>query len=605
MEKPDYIGNYRVVKELGRGSMGTVYLGHQESLGRDLAIKVLAPEFTRDPEFIERFRREGRVAASLRHPNIVRIFDADERDGFYYIAMEYSGDRDLSELLEEQGKLPLEESILIADRILAALHHAHQKGVVHRDVKPANVLLGGPGEVMLTDFSIARLAAADRLTRTGVMLGTPEYMAPEQFESSKTDARADLYAVGLIVLEMLTGEHPFRAPTVPEVMKHHLLTPAPDPCRLNPNIPAELGRVILKSLEKEPGKRFSTAEEMRMALLKAAGRQDGARDPLQSFLRSVESGSVSMDDAIRAKDLVKEAIDRGYKKILSVLMVDLAGSSAIKKPNQTLMADRAFRDYRATINEILERSGVMSYDWSGDGAICLFENAHNAVGAAVEIQTQISAVGSRHPDLPSALKARIGINTGEVYLDPRRSLGEFASRTVDRAGHLEKDCPVGGVHVSEATMEITRDRFHFKKIGVNRDEVVVYEIEGLAQGGNPIKPPAPKKEAVSLPKPSPEKHRAPPTRKIEPFRLWWGATFGAAAFVMGFMGAILNVLEMPDVGNTLGAIGILSLCLLLFLIPFLAPFYFWRGRKSAGVQSVLAFGVFFLALGLLIHLFGS
>ncbi len=471
---PEHIGNYRLVRELGRGSMGTVYLAYQESLGRDLALKVLAPEFTRDDEFVERFRREGKIAARLRHPHIVQVFDASDRDGHYYIAMEYLGSRTLKDLMtHHNGKLPLRVAVALGEQLLNALSHAHAQGVIHRDVKPANILITDQDEAALTDFSIAKIKTANKLTQTGMMIGTPEYMSPEQFEGKKVDGRADLYAVGVIMYEMFTGIQPYRGETTPEVMKAHFFKRPPDVSTANPEVSQALSNVVMKALEKDPEHRWGSANEMRQALLEAGGASL-AETSLDQFLAAVTSGKISLDDANSAREKVKAAIDQGYRKNLSIMMVDLAGSSKIKLPNQTLHADRAFRDYRATINAVLKAHGCTSFDWSGDGAICIFQTPLPAVSAGLEIQSLVEEVARRHPDLPDRLLARIGVQTGEVYLDPRRSLGEFASRTVDQAGHIEKDCPPGAVHVGESTMDQTKDRIRYEKVGTNRDNVTVY-----------------------------------------------------------------------------------------------------------------------------------
>ena len=472
---PEWIGNYKVVKELGRGSMGTVYLAQQESLGRDLAIKLMAAEFTRDQEFVERFKREGRIAAKLRHPNIVQVFDYSDQNGLYFIAMEYLGSKNLKEYLDDNGgKLSIEESLRIADQLLDALEHAHKQGVVHRDVKPANILVTDSNDVALTDFSIAHIKSAVRLTQTGSAVGTPEYMAPEQFDAKNIDARADLYAVGILLYQMLTGINPFHGESIGEVMKAQLFKEPEPPQMINPDIPKPLGMAIIKALKKNPAERFESAAEMRAAIKPMSAPVAAAGSSMDQFLADVASGKISLDDANMAREKVKEAIDRGYRKNLTFMMVDLAGSSKIKVPNQTLHADRAFRDYRATINSVLKKYGCMSFEWAGDGAICIFNTPLPAVEAALEVQAMVDDVGARHPDLPDKLRARIGVNTGEVYLDPRRGLGEFASRTVDQAGHLEKDCPVGEVHVSQATMEMTRTVINYEPVGVNRDQVMVY-----------------------------------------------------------------------------------------------------------------------------------
>ncbi|MFN8607290.1 MAG: serine/threonine-protein kinase [Vulcanimicrobiota bacterium] len=271
-EFPENIGPYKVLRELGRGAMGTVYLARQESLQRDLAIKVLAAEFTRDVEFVARFRREGLISSKLRHPNIVQVFDYSAQDNLYYIAMEYVGAEDLQAYLRgHDGKLPVAESVRLMGQVLSALECAHEAGVTHRDVKPANVLMSPRNDAVLTDFSIANMQEAQRLTQTGAMMGTPDYMAPEQFDAKHVDKRSDLYSVGVVLYEMLTGTKPFPGDTVVQVMKAQLMHTPEAPHKVDPTIPEGLSKAIMKSLEKEPERRFASAAEMREAIFTGSG----------------------------------------------------------------------------------------------------------------------------------------------------------------------------------------------------------------------------------------------------------------------------------------------------------------------------------------------
>jgi serine/threonine protein kinase len=271
-EFPESIGPYRVLRELGRGAMGTVYLARQESLSRDLAIKVLAAEFTRDQEFVARFRREGLISSKLRHPNIVQVFDYSAQDNLYYIAMEYAGAEDLQSYLRANGgKLSLSEAVRLMGQVLSALECAHEAGVTHRDVKPANVLMSPRMDAVLTDFSIANMQEAQRLTQTGAMMGTPDYMAPEQFDAKQVDKRSDLYSVGVVLYEMTTGIRPFPGDTVVQVMKAQLMHTPEAPHLVDPSIPEALSLAIMKALEKEPTRRWSSAAEMRDAIYTALG----------------------------------------------------------------------------------------------------------------------------------------------------------------------------------------------------------------------------------------------------------------------------------------------------------------------------------------------
>lgn len=258
---PETIGSYKVVRELGRGAMGVVYLCVHPSLGRQVAVKVLPAQFAEEADFLERFRREGEMAARLRHPNIVQVYDFASDGNQYFIVMEYLG----SQTLKAGGKRGLSESCRLIEQLLSALEHAHENGVVHRDLKPSNILITDKNEIALTDFGIAHSAANQKLTQTGTALGTPEYMAPEQFDG-KTDARSDLYAVGIIFYELLTGFTPFRGDTLTEVMKNQVLK-TPEPlCEVDFTIPASLSAVVSKCLAKDPQERYQNAGEMRQAI---------------------------------------------------------------------------------------------------------------------------------------------------------------------------------------------------------------------------------------------------------------------------------------------------------------------------------------------------
>ena len=259
---PESIGGYKILRELGRGGMGVVYLAHQESLDRQLAIKVIAPQLSRTPEFAQRFLREGKIAASLRHANIVQIFNAASDGEQQYLVMEYIQGSNLQQLLEKKEILPESQALSLIVPLLEALHHAHQKGIVHRDVKPANVLLADDGRVVLTDFSVALLQESARITSTGVTLGTPAYMAPEQFSNALLDGRTDLYAVGLILYELVTGFNPFMADSVAESLKRQLLEDPPRPRSLTPGLSPDVEELIWKSIRKDPDERFGFALEM-------------------------------------------------------------------------------------------------------------------------------------------------------------------------------------------------------------------------------------------------------------------------------------------------------------------------------------------------------
>src|SRR5665811_1992873 len=220
-------GRYKILKKLGMGGMATVYLAEDQELGRRIAIKILNAKHASDKQFVERFRREASSAAGLSHPNIVQIYDRGNAEGTYYIAMEVIEGRSLKELVIERGPSPILVAVNYGRQILAALRFAHRNGVVHRDIKPHNVLVDDEGRVKVTDFGIAR-AGASEMTEVGSIIGTAQYLSPEQARGAPVDDRSDLYSVGVLLYELLTGEAPFNGDTPVEIaMKHLSAVPEP------------------------------------------------------------------------------------------------------------------------------------------------------------------------------------------------------------------------------------------------------------------------------------------------------------------------------------------------------------------------------------------
>jgi eukaryotic-like serine/threonine-protein kinase len=262
MVEPDAIvdGRYRVISRVGSGGMADVYLAEDQLLGRQVAVKVLHHHFAEDQEFVERFRREASSAARLSHPNIVGIFDRGEWNGTYYIAMEYVAGRSLKTIVREQGALDPASAIDIVVQILRAARFAHKRGVIHRDFKPHNVLLDEEGRVRVTDFGIARAGASD-MTLTGSIMGTAQYLSPEQAQGHAVGAGADLYSVGVILYELLTGAVPFEGETAVAIAFKQVAAEPTPPSALNPALPVALDAVVLRALAKDPARRYLDADE--------------------------------------------------------------------------------------------------------------------------------------------------------------------------------------------------------------------------------------------------------------------------------------------------------------------------------------------------------
>src|SRR6478609_5903405 len=265
-------GRYRVVRKLGTGGMANVYLAEDQELGRSVAIKMLDERHSQDEQFVERFRREAKNAAGLSHPNIVSIYDRGQAEGTYYIAMEYLEGRTLKELLIARGPTPLTVAIDYARQILSALGFAHRHGIVHRDIKPHNVVVAPDGRLKVTDFGIAR-SGTSQMTETGSIIGTAQYLSPEQAKGAPVTPASDIYSVGIVLYEMITGSVPFTGDTPLEIaMKHLSTTPLP-PSEARPEVPHELDSIVLRALAKDPEDRYQSADEMDADLARASRGQ--------------------------------------------------------------------------------------------------------------------------------------------------------------------------------------------------------------------------------------------------------------------------------------------------------------------------------------------
>lgn len=255
---------YRIESLLGRGGMGLVYKAEDLELGRTVALKLVRPELTLDDDAMRRFKQELLLASRVTHPNILRIHDLGEVDGVKFISMAYVEGMDLHHVLKQQGRLPVEQTLKIARQLAAALDAAHTEGVIHRDLKPQNVLVDSEGRSYVSDFGLAKSLEADSgmMTRTGEVLGTPRYMSPEQVEGKPADHRSDIYSLGLILYEMATGETPFPAESAAQMMVQRLTVTPRDPNRLNPEIPTYLSNIIMRCLTVDPARRYQSAREI-------------------------------------------------------------------------------------------------------------------------------------------------------------------------------------------------------------------------------------------------------------------------------------------------------------------------------------------------------
>ncbi len=264
-------GKYTIQSEIGRGGMGIVYLGYDTMLQRRVAIKVLPPELTYDGQFVTRFRQEAVTAAGLHHPSIVTIHDVGEHNQVHYIVMQFLEGVTLDQWLTHHGSMPLAQTQHVIRQVADALDHAHSRGIVHRDIKPSNIMLSPEGQATVMDFGLVRAGEASGLTRSGIVVGTPEYMAPEQALGEAVDGRTDIYSLGVVIYRMLTGKVPFVRSSSIATAYAHVHDPPPPLRQVRPDVPKPVEAVVLKALAKRPVDRFQTASQLANDLIVASG----------------------------------------------------------------------------------------------------------------------------------------------------------------------------------------------------------------------------------------------------------------------------------------------------------------------------------------------
>ena len=255
--------------------MATVYKAKCHVLNRYVAVKVLKEEFTTDEEFIRRFNIEAQSAAGLTHPNIVSVYDVGHEDGIYYIVMELIQGKTLKQIIEEDGALPWKWSLNIAIQIASALEAAHKNNIIHRDIKPHNIIITEDGVAKVTDFGIAKAVSNSTITAFGTTIGSVHYFSPEHARGGYTDAKSDLYSLGIVMYEMLTGRVPFDADTPVSIALKHMQEKPIEPIKLNPSIPFAVNKIIMKAMQKEPALRYQTATEMLRDMTMALKNPEG------------------------------------------------------------------------------------------------------------------------------------------------------------------------------------------------------------------------------------------------------------------------------------------------------------------------------------------
>jgi serine/threonine-protein kinase len=325
-------GRYEILDKLGEGAMCVVYRARDQSLGRVVALKMLSAELSGEEELLQRFQREAEAVGRLSHPNIVTVYDVGDAEGQLYMAMELLEGDDLRSLIERRLPIPLADRVRILQKICEGIAYAHSKGVVHRDIKPANILVTSDGRVKLLDFGLARVATRSTITRQGVILGTPDYMAPEQAMGKGTDRRSDAFSAGAVFYEVLAGGKPFRSKTLHGVL-YQIISEEPDALlTVNPDLPAQLASLVHGMLRKDPEKRYAALDELGRAM------QEVHHALRRSRSRSALPQAPAHGEEARAR--VRERLARGrghldvgqpeaaYEEMVEVLALDPACEEA-------------------------------------------------------------------------------------------------------------------------------------------------------------------------------------------------------------------------------------------------------------------------------------
>ena len=457
LDLPYEMGRYLLDAEIGRGGMGAVYHATDTMLDRPVAVKVLLPQLAADRQFVQRFTREAQMAARLEHPNIVTVHDVGNQDSLVYFVMRMVMGKPLDHLIEEGIPWPRAEAIAL--QVADAMAYAHEEGVIHRDIKPENVIVSKDNTVTITDFGLARPEQQGKggPTQAGVILGTPGYMAPEQALGGDVDHRADIYAFGVMLFELATGQLPFDGETAFSIINQHISTPPPTLRSVNAKAPVWLNDLIDKCLKKKPADRIGSMRDVAEALRDNQGSQlkevVAGEVSAQDIVSKIRSGQETLASALSEFPQFADTLQEVFRQEMTVVSFDLAGSTALKQSGGgTIALGPVFNAYRELVEGAMRESHVVESIWAGDGTVAIFNQPSEAITTAQSIVRGLREVNKQFPNTPD-LGVRVGIHTGSVLRDPNQPLGQVTSTTLDLTGHIQKDAKVGLVEISQATLD--------------------------------------------------------------------------------------------------------------------------------------------------------
>jgi beta-lactam-binding protein with PASTA domain/predicted Ser/Thr protein kinase len=500
---------YEIQGVLGQGGMAKVFKGRDTVLGREVAVKVLSPQFVTDAQFVTRFRREAQAAAALNHPNIVSVFDTGDQGDIHYIVMEYVEGRTLRDAIRSDGPLMPERAAEIADAVAKALSAAHEKGLVHRDIKPGNIMITNGGEVKVMDFGIARTATGDTLTQTAAVLGTASYLSPEQAQGEPVDPRSDIYSLGCVLYEMLTGRPPFTGDSPVAIAYKHVRDDPVPPSRLNGDIPRDLEAVVMKSMAKNPANRYQTADELRQDLGRVLQGLPTMATPVmgdttEHISRTQPEGTAVMT---RAPPEEEERRRRIWPIVLiSLLVLALIALAAfflvrslLEREVQLVRVPDVVGEQEEDAVETLERAGFTvntEEDFSSRPRGVVFDQDPGA-GERVEEGSEVTISVSRGPprvEVPDVINQSQGSAESEVQAAGLEMVvtGEEASSEIPEGNVIRQDPAPGervprgsdvGVVVSTGPAAVTVPDVVCDSISQARQEIIA---EGLTpqEGGS-------------------------------------------------------------------------------------------------------------------------
>jgi len=425
------VGRYRLGEQIGHGGMGIVYRADDQVLERQVAIKLLNPGLS-DASTVERFRREALIAASLSHPGIAHVLDFAEDNGRSFIVMELLEGEDLGKLLAKEGTLDPQRAAGIAAQVAEALGHAHEQGAVHRDVKPGNIFLTRSGAVKVTDFGIATAAAQAPLTKTGEIIGTASYLSPEQVRGRPATGLSDLYALGCVLHEMLTGRPPFFAETSLATAMARLDSPAPAITDINPQLPKDLEAIVTKAMAPEPESRFGSAEQMGAALrATAAPRDAGVTAPIAlanetQILSSVKAGVTKLLRPVRVKPESRSKLIAALALTALIILVLLTRTCGSGGGNEVQLPDLKSGSYPAAAKKL-----------AGLGLKVARGPDQLSTEPAGQVFTQQPPAGSK---VAKGSMVTIGVSSGKGVATP-----DLVNKSIDAAAGLLKASGLKGV----------------------------------------------------------------------------------------------------------------------------------------------------------------